>query len=87
MSRFFHYDEKSGGVIEGHAPVARKSAKWPMDPCCASGVNPDQTGELRAFFEKHGETVDIVDGDPVYESPGQRKRLLKLRGIVDKASF
>ena len=88
MSRFFHYDSELKRVVEGRAPVSKKLPVWPMSPCYASGVNPQQAGELREFFVKHGENVDVTSqGDPIYTSPGQRKRLLKLRGLVDKSSF
>ncbi len=88
MSRFFHYDKESSGVVEGHAPVTKKLAEWPMDPCCASGVNPNQAGELRNFYKKHGFRCDVTNnGDPVYESAGHRKAALKLRNLHDKDSF
>jgi len=87
MSRFFHYDEKLGEVVEGRAPASKGVAGWPFE-CIASGVNANQAGELRNFFAKNGENVDVTpDGNPIYTSPGQRKRLLKLRGFVDKSSF
>jgi hypothetical protein len=60
---------------------------WPIE-CIASGVNANQAGELRYFFRKHGENVDVTrDGNPIYTSPSQRKRLLKLRGFHDRNSF
>lgn len=64
------------------------TAGWPMEPCVGSGVNAAQAGELREFFKKHGENVQITnDGDPIYENAAQRKRLLKLRGLHDRSSF
>lgn len=87
MSKFFHYDHESGKVVEGRAPVRETMAAWPMQPCVASGVNASQGEELRKFFSGHGESVVVVDGDPVYESPSQRKKLLKLRGFVDRSSY
>ena len=88
MSRFFHYDEKSNSVKEGHAPIERRVAGWPALECYASGVAPQQAQELRDFFKKHNESVDVTNkGNPVYTSAGQRKRLLKLRNLCDKSAF
>ena len=88
MSRFFHYDKESSGVVEGHAPVIKKLPQWPMNPCYASGVNPDQAQELRDFFQKHNEPTDVNNnGDVVYRDSGHRKRALKLRNLHDKSSF
>jgi hypothetical protein len=72
----------------GAENVARPSRKgWPIE-CVASGVNASQAGELREFFQKHGENVEVSrDGNPIYTSAGQRKRLLKLRGFHDRSSF
>lgn len=65
----------------------RAGAGWPME-CIASGVNAYQAQDLRDFFAKHGENVEVTnDGNPVYTSLGQRKRLLKLRGFYDKSSY
>jgi hypothetical protein len=64
---------------------ARKG--WPLE-CFASGVHESQAGELRDFFAKHGESITVTkDGNPVYTSPAQRKRALKLRGLCDRNSF
>ncbi len=59
---------------------------WPMEPCIGSGVNAVQADELRGFFDKHGETVEVTgDGDPVYENTNQRKRCLRMRGFADNS--
>jgi len=58
---------------------------WPMAPCMASGVNASQAGDLREFFKKHSFGCEVTrDGDPVYTSPGHRKKALALRGLHDK---
>lgn len=66
--------------------AVRTIASWPLE-CLASGVPPSQSGELREFFKKHGENVEVRNGHPVYTSPNQRKRLLKLRGLHDNDSY
>lgn len=61
---------------------------WKPIECYASGVAPQQAQELRDFFSRHGESVEVTrDGNPIYTSASQRKRLLKLRGFVDKNSY
>jgi len=88
MSKFFYYDKELDTVVEGRAPVGRKTGGWPPIECIASGVAPQQAQELRDFFSKHGESVEVTsDGNPVYTSSSQRKRLLKLRGLHDRNSF
>src|SRR5271157_3549903 len=71
----------------GAEQVSRPSRTgWPIE-CVASGVNANQAGELRDFFKKHGESVEVSrDGNPIYTSANQRRRLLKLRGFVDHQS-
>jgi hypothetical protein len=67
---------------------SRRSCSWEPIECIASGVHSSQAGELRDFFKKHGESVTVTaDGNPVYTSAGQRKRLLKLRGLHDRNSY
>lgn len=70
-------------------PIRHQSAKgWPMEPCVASGVHPSQAQELRDHFKKHNVNVDVNDeGDPIYESPGQKKKALACRGLHDNNSF
>ena len=66
----------------------RRSCRDYRLECYASGVAPHQAQELRDFFKKHNESIEVTNsGDPVYTSAGQRRRLLKLRGFVDKNSF
>lgn len=60
---------------------------WPMT-CCASGVHPDQAGELREHFNKSGVPTEVnSQGDPIYRDINHRRKALKCRGIVDKSSF
>ena len=88
MRKTYRYDKEQGCMVECTRPVAlRHESTWPM-ACVASGVQASQAGELREFFRKHGERVDVTsDGDPMYTSARQRSRLLKLRGFVDKSAF
>jgi len=88
MSRFFHYDKVSGEVVEGRAPCEEVTGDWPELTCYASGVHASQAGELRDFFKQRGESVTVTpQGDPVYTSPRQRKRCLKMRGFHDRNSY
>jgi len=60
---------------------------WPIT-CVASGVHPDQAGELRDHLAKAGvPTVVTPGGDPEYRNAIHRRKALKARGIVDRASF
>jgi len=65
----------------------QSSKGWPFE-CLGSGVNAEQAPELREYFKKQGLRVEVSnDGNPIYESPAQRKKALKCRGFVDKASY
>ncbi len=82
---------KDGSVAKRDYTAEHRPRKagtgWPMT-CYASGVNPNQAGELRNFYKKHGFRCDVTNsGDPVYESAGHRKAALKLRNLHDKDSF
>jgi len=60
---------------------------WPIE-CIGSGVHADQAGELRDHFKKHNVSVPVSkDGNPIYANATQRRKALKCRGLVDKASF
>ena len=60
---------------------------WPIT-CLASGVNASQAQELRDEFKRVGVPTSVTDdGDPVYNSPGHRRRALKARGLHDRNSF
>jgi hypothetical protein len=61
---------------------------WPMQPCVASGVQPEQAQELRDLFKKAGVPTEITkEGDPIYTSPEHRRRALKVRGLYDRSSY
>lgn len=65
--------------------ISRPSPKgWPMKPCVSTGVGAHQAHELREFYRKHGETIEVSkSGDPVYTSQRQMDRDLKLRGFCN----
>ena len=63
------------------------TAGWPME-CYASGVNPDQAGELRKFFKDRGCPTEVsADGNPIYRNARHRKKALKLRGFRDNSGY
>ena len=75
------------GMTLGVRSTPAKPGGWPMKPCVASGVHASQAPELREHFKKHGLSVEVTnDGDPIYESPGQRKQALRCRGMCDRNS-
>jgi hypothetical protein len=75
-------------MVEGNPPPRRQVSTWPRPPCVVSGVHASQAQELRDFFKKHGEHVEVTnEGDPIYTSRRQRQRCLKMRGMVDKNYF
>jgi len=62
-------------------------AGWPMT-CYASGVHPEQAGELRKTLADSGVPTEVTRaGDPIYRDARHRRAALKVRGIVDKSSF
>jgi hypothetical protein len=85
-------------ITDGHKKAARDfqaenlpkragGSGWPMAPCFASGVNPEQAQELRDHFKRHGCPTEVTnDGDPVYRSPGHQKRALACRNMHNKAA-
>ena len=63
------------------------TAGWPIE-CFASGVQPDQSGELREVFRKQGVPTEVTaDGNPIYRDAQHRKRALAARGLHDKSSY
>jgi len=63
------------------------TAGWPLE-CVASGVHADQAGELRDHLAKAGVPTHVTaDGNPVYRSKEHRRKALKARGFVDRASY
>ncbi len=63
------------------------TAGWPLT-CYASGVHPEQAGELRQYLADRGVPTEVTDGgDPVYTSAVHRRKALKVRGMFDRNSF
>lgn len=77
------------GFVKGSkTPVKQGYAKYPMEPCIASGVHASQAQELRDFHKRHGLDIEVTnDGDPIYKSAAQRRKALKSRGMYDRNSF
>lgn len=70
------------------APAAPTSKCWPMPPCYASGVRPEQAQELRDLLKSKGVPTEVTSqGDPIYVSLEHRRRALKARGMVDRAGY
>ena len=60
---------------------------WPLT-CFASGVHPNQAGELREYLAKAGVPTEVTPGgDPVYRNAVHRRKALKARGMFDRSSF
>lgn len=60
---------------------------WPIE-CLGSGVNAAQRQELGDFLKKKGVPTEISeDGNPIYRDANHRKKALKVRNFVDKASY
>ena len=69
-------------------PRKAYGSNWPMAPCIGSGVNAAQAPELRKYLADRGCPTEVTSGgDPIYTSPGHRKRALKLRGMHDKSGY
>lgn len=63
------------------------SKGWPLE-CVASGVNANQSGELRSFLQSRGVPTDVSrDGNPIYRDAVHRKKALKARGLFDKSAY
>ena len=72
---------------EAEAVGVPASKGWPLE-CYASGVAPDQAGELRDYLAKKGVPTEVsADGNPIYRDAAHRRKALKARGLHDKASF
>lgn len=60
---------------------------WPQT-CVASGVHPEQAGQLRDYLAKRGVPTEVTpQGDPVYTSAAHKKKALKARGMCDKSAY
>lgn len=91
--KFATRDRQAEGVFtsvratENPTHQPRRGA-WPMKPCYASGVHPEQAQELRDHLKDRGCPTEITSsGDPIYTSPRHRKKALKCRGMNDANAF
>lgn len=100
IERYYRMGEAPDKILLGKGRTAKRcyqaevrprkntEGAWPMEPCVASGVHPDQAGDLRRYLADRGCKTEVTpQGDPVYRSPQHRKRALRLRGMHDRASF
>lgn len=70
------------------APTHSTGAGWPMAPCYASGVQPEQRYVLQNYLANKGVPTEVNrNGDPIYTSPSHQKAALKARGMHNKASY
>ena len=70
-----------------HSPRNAGYSGWPL-VCFASGVHPNQAGELRKYLADRGCPTEVNrDGDPVYRDAAHRRQALRLRGMHDNNSF
>lgn len=69
---------------------SRKQAShdgWPIE-CEASGVRPEQAGELKELLRKNGVPTEVsAAGNPIYRSPEHRRQALKVRGMHDRNGY
>ena len=73
-------------IVKGTSNRVKRT--WPMAPCVASGVHPDQSQELRDHLSNRGCPTEVSGGgNPIYTSAAHRKKALKIRGFFDKASY
>lgn len=69
-------------------PAVPSPKGWPMAPCFASGVRPEQAQELRDYLRDKGVPTEVTrGGDPIYTSPEHQRRALKARGMHNKAGW
>lgn len=75
-------------VVGSENRTRQPNNTWPMDPCFASGVHPDQAQDLRDHLRGNGVTTEVTaGGDPIYTSAAHRKKALKARGMYDRNAF
>ena len=80
-------DYKSERVSGNVKRRSERSRGWPLT-CVGSGVNANQADELRKHLADRGCPTEISpDGDPIYTSAAHRRKALKIRGFIDKASY
>jgi len=69
-----------------HASVPSLTG-WPFE-CVASGVGAAEAQNLRDHFDRAGVPTQVSsDGDVIYRNPAHRRKALKCRGMLDRASF
>ena len=97
VTRVFPCSEKPKFVMVGkrrfrrsyadERPGVPATAGWPIE-CYASGVAPEQAGELRDYLAKKGVPTEVsADGNPIYRNAAHRRKALKARGLHDNASY
>ena len=99
LQRVFSVSERPASIVVGGKTYTRSPgdewagqsvpshAGWPIE-CVASGVAPDQAGELRKYLASRGVPTEVTsDGNPVYRDAAHRRKALKARGIRDRASY
>ena len=60
---------------------------WPLE-CYGSGVHASQRKALEKELKDKGVPTKVsADGNPIYTDANHRRKALKARGFVDKASF
>jgi len=63
------------------------SKGWPLE-CLGSGVNATDAQELRDVLKNKGVPTRVTnDGNPIYTDARHRRRALKARGFIDRASY
>lgn len=70
---------------EQHKLTSTVPSNYPM-VCTAAGVHPDQVKEHMDHLRKMGcgQVNHTKDGDLIFESKGQRKRVLEALGLFDR---
>jgi hypothetical protein len=89
MSKFFHYDKKTGKVVEGRARCERHTGDYKEFDCYALGVHPAQISDLRKHLDCSGcRDVEISrEGDPRITSESQYRRVRKAMNVHPNNSF
>jgi hypothetical protein len=60
---------------------------WPM-VSTAAGVHPDEVPKMQEIDRKAGiKTQYTADGDPIFRSPGHRKKYLKTHKLIDRSGY
>lgn len=69
----------------GNSIIKTCSANYPM-VCTAAGVHPDQVKEHMEYLRANGcgQVNHTKDGDLIFESKGQRRKVLETLGMFDR---